>query len=103
METPGARKLTLFACRFGLDSANGVSRDQATASENKRNNTDSGGEQGEILCTGQTSAYFTAAFRLPRFQYKYPGAPISTIAVPQNASVGRVMIVFSVHDAPTST
>gem|GEM_PF-3715168 len=25
------------------------------------------------------------AFRLLRFQYKYPGTPISTIAVPQNA------------------
>jgi len=47
IETPGARKLTLSACRFGLDSANGVSRDQATASENKRNNTDASVEQGE--------------------------------------------------------
>ena len=26
-----------------------------------------------------------AAFRLLRFQYKYPGTPINTIAVPQNA------------------
>jgi len=38
-----------------------------------------------------------------RFQYKYPGTPISTIVVPQNASVGRVMIVFSVHAAPINT
>jgi hypothetical protein len=44
-----------------------------------------------------------AAFRLLRFQYKYPGTPTSTIAVPQKASLGRVMIVFSVHAAPTST
>ena len=44
-----------------------------------------------------------SALRLLRFQYRYPGTPISTIAVPQNASVGRVMIVFSVHAAPIST
>src|SRR6266567_2391538 len=44
-----------------------------------------------------------AAFRLLRFQYKYPGTPISTIAVPQNASVGRVKIVFSVHTVPIRT
>lgn len=42
-------------------------------------------------------------FRLLRFQYKYPGTPISTIAVPQNAWVGRVMIVFSVQAVPIST
>ena len=49
-------------------------------------------------------AYSTAAaFRLLRFQYKYPGTPTTTIAVPQNASVGRVMMVFSVHAAPIST
>ena len=41
--------------------------------------------------------------RLLRFQYKYPGTPMSTIAVPQNAYVGRVMIVFSVHVVPIST
>jgi len=93
----------LFACRFGLDSANGVYRDQATASENKRNNTDSGGEQGEIAVYRSNIRYFTAVFRLPRVQYKYPGTPISTIAVPQNASAGRVMIVFSVHATPTNT
>ena len=43
------------------------------------------------------------AFRLPRFQYRYPGTPINTMAVPQKASVGRVMMVFSVQAAPTST
>src|SRR5271165_2019535 len=48
IETPGARKAILSACRFGLDSANGVSRDQATVSENKRNTIDAGAEQGEI-------------------------------------------------------
>ena len=43
------------------------------------------------------------ALLLDRFQYKYPGTPISTIAVPQKASVGRVIIVFSVQAAPIST
>jgi hypothetical protein len=43
------------------------------------------------------------ALRLLRFQYKYPGTPISMIAVPQNAWVGRVMIVFSVQVAPIKT
>jgi len=45
----------------------------------------------------------TAAFRFVRFQYKYPGTPISTMAVPQKASVGRVMIVFSVQAVPINT
>src|ERR1019366_6533191 len=39
--------------------------------------------------------------RLLRFQYKYPGTPISTIAAPQKASVGRWMMVLSVQAAPT--
>jgi hypothetical protein len=43
------------------------------------------------------------AFLLNRFQYKYPGTPIDTIAAPQNASVGRVTIVFRVQAPPTST
>jgi hypothetical protein len=48
--------------------------------------------------------YSTAvAFRALRFQYKYPGTPTSTIAVPQKASVGRVKIVFKVQAVPTST
>ena len=42
-------------------------------------------------------------FRPARFQYKYPGMPTSTIAVPQKASAGRVMIVLSVQAAPTNT
>ena len=44
-----------------------------------------------------------AAFLLIRFQYKYPGTPIDTIAAPQNASVGRVTIVFKVQAPPIST
>lgn len=44
-----------------------------------------------------------AAFLLIRFQYKYPGTPISTIAAPQKASVGRVTMVFSVHAPPMMT
>lgn len=53
---------------------------------------------------GSNIGYSTAAaFRLLRFQYKYPGTPITTIAVPQNACVGRVIIVFSVHAVPIST
>ena len=43
------------------------------------------------------------AFLLSRFQYKYPGTPIDTIAAPQKASVGRVMMVFSVQAPPIST
>ncbi len=43
------------------------------------------------------------AFLLMRFQYKYPGTPMSTMAAPQKASVGRVMIVFSVHAPPMIT
>ena len=43
------------------------------------------------------------AFLLSHFQYKYPGTPIDTIAAPQNASVGRVTIVFRVQAPPTST
>jgi hypothetical protein len=46
---------------------------------------------------------YTIAFRLFRFQYRYPGTPIIMIAVPQKASVGRVKIVFNVHAVPTST
>ncbi len=42
-------------------------------------------------------------FALLRFQYRYPGTPTSTIAVPQKASVGRVMMVFSVQAVPTRT
>ena len=38
-----------------------------------------------------------------RFQYKYPGTPISTIIVPASASVGRVKIVFNVQAVPMST
>ena len=73
-----------------------MSRGQNSASRNKRNNT---GQPEE-----QESFYFIATlFRLLRFQYKYPGTPTSTIAVPQNASAGRVMMVFSVQAAPTST
>src|SRR5262249_47691501 len=45
-------------------------------------------------------AYPATCLRPVRFQYKYPGTPTSTIAVPQKASVGRVMMVFSVHAAP---
>ena len=102
----------LSACCFGLDSANGVSRGQQYASKKKRNNTAPGAEQAEscgkdvpepkakLNLVGYSAA---AVFRLLRFQYKYPGTPISTIAVPQNASVGRVMIVFSVHAVPIST
>jgi hypothetical protein len=54
---------------------------------------------------GSPLDYFAADgwFRLLCFQYKYPGTPMSTIAVPQNASVGRVMIVFSVQAVPIST
>ena len=43
------------------------------------------------------------AFPLVRFQYRYPGTPISTIAAPQKASVGRVTMVFSVHAPPMMT
>src|SRR5258707_1379235 len=49
------------------------------------------------------SHVYVVAFRLFRFQYKYPGTPISIIAVPQKASVGRVKIVFNVHAVPIST
>src|SRR5208282_703865 len=40
--------------------------------------------------------------RLLRFQNKYPGTPISTIAAPQKASFGLWMMVLSVHATPTS-
>ena len=39
--------------------------------------------------------------RLPRFQYRYPGTPISTIAALPRASVGRWIIVLSVQVTPT--
>lgn len=45
----------------------------------------------------------TASFRLPRFQYKYPGTPINTIIVPTSACLGRVMMVFSVQAPLIST
>ena len=43
------------------------------------------------------------AFLLMRFQYKYPGTPISTIAVPAKDSTGRVMMVLSVQAPPIRT
>ena len=43
------------------------------------------------------------AFLLIRFQYKYPGTPISTITVPPEDSMGRVTIVFSVQAPPIKT
>ena len=46
-------------------------------------------------------SYSTAAFfRASHFQYKYPGTPSRMIPIPTKASVGRVMIVFSVHAVP---
>src|SRR5579863_1574888 len=97
METPGERKVTLSVGRCGLASAKGVSRDQASCQQElKRNTIDSPLPQGKV-------GDYTDTFRFPRFQYKYPGTPTSTIAVPQNASEGRVMIVFSVHAPPINT
>jgi len=97
METPGDRKPSRSVRGWDLISAKDVSRGQAATSKKMRNNTEAKEEQGE------NASQDAVALRLLHFQYKYPGTPISTIAVPQNASLGRVMIVFSVQAAPMMT
>lgn len=122
METREESELVFSDLRpSGSECGNRDSRFQLTRIE--RNNTDLASQQGEsgaFVFSRNMEAWFqnhanaffvrsnvaystTEVFRLVRFQYRYPGTPISTIAVPQKASVGRVMIVFSVHAAPMST
>lgn len=97
METPGERKPIRSERGCDLLSAKDVSRGQAQTSKKMRNNTNNQEEQGENVSQD------APVLRLLHFQYRYPGTPISTIAVPQNASDGRVMIVFNVHAAPMMT
>jgi hypothetical protein len=54
--------------------------------------------------TAQKNLYSAdSAWRLLRFQYKYPGTPIRTMAMLQKASRGRWMIVFNIQAAPIRT
>lgn len=104
MKTPAERKPMLSGGRFELGSGKSVSPGQAVVSKKKRNST--AGRARQARNSDRTAADQAAGklvLRLFHFQYKYPGIPISTMAVPQNASVGRVMMVFNVQAEPMNT
>ena len=69
-----------------------------------------GGKPFAILClyrelvNAKDRVYSGAVILRPlRFQYRYPGTPISTMIAPHRASVGRSMMVLSVQATPTIT
>jgi hypothetical protein len=53
--------------------------------------------------TGDSVQERTVESRLPRFQYKYAGTPISTMNMLQKLSAGRFHVVFASQATPIST